>query len=259
MPSMSIIGCQVFEDEIVYLIDNDPDIDQVVVLQNDKSDNLIDKIKEQGYTPDIISSTELDSHSGTNSEQFTLIIDLLGVGLHASQSNLRSTVYSEIEKLEQYSDVILVLYGLCGGALHNIEQDFENLSILKDENGDIVDDCICASLGGKEKYIDVLKKYGKQGTFFLTPVQTVYWKDLVKASKITPDPDDVETTKNAFEYLGYNKVAQINTGLSYEKNYDKKVDDFANKFDFDVIEIEGTSQFITDFYLKIKRELQERS
>lgn len=47
MPTMSIIGCQVFEDEIVYLIDNDPDIDQVVVLQNGKSDNLIDKIKNR--------------------------------------------------------------------------------------------------------------------------------------------------------------------------------------------------------------------
>lgn len=122
-----------------------------------------------------------------------------------------------------------------------------------------MDDCICASLGGKEKYIEVLKKYSKQGTYFLTPAQTVYWKDLARASKLTPDPDDTKTTKKAFDYLGYNKVAKINTGLSYEEDYGKRVDNFAKKFDFDVIELEGTLKLIMDCYLKIKWKLQKKS
>ena len=58
--------------------------------------------------------------------------------------------------------------------LGKIEDDFRTLGckvcILKEENGEIVDDCIGAVLGGRGRYLEILKSCKGVGTFFLTPM-----------------------------------------------------------------------------------------
>ena len=34
MPVISIIGCRMFEDEIMHLLENDPEIEKVIVVEN---------------------------------------------------------------------------------------------------------------------------------------------------------------------------------------------------------------------------------
>ncbi|MCO5380972.1 MAG: DUF1638 domain-containing protein [Methanosarcina barkeri] len=92
---------------------------------------------------------------------FTLNIYMLELALHAIPENLKRTVYSKVEAMAPRSDGILVFYGLCGNVLGKIEEDFKALDckvrILKEENGEIVDDCIGAVLGGRGQYLKALK------------------------------------------------------------------------------------------------------
>lgn len=42
-------------------------------------------------------------------------------------------------------------------------------------------------------------------------------------------------TKIVFDYSGYKKVAKINTGLFYEKEFETKVREFAELYGFEVV------------------------
>ena len=58
---------------------------------------------------------------------------------------------------------MLLLYGFCGNLLKNIEKDFNYLEcplvVLRDAEGNIVDDCICATLGGKQAFMEKIKGF----------------------------------------------------------------------------------------------------
>jgi len=48
--------------------------------------------------------------------------------------------------------------------------------VSKEEDGEIVDDCIGAVLGGRGQYLTALKNCRGVGTFFLTPIWAVNWR-----------------------------------------------------------------------------------
>jgi hypothetical protein len=86
-----------------------------------------------------------------------------------------------VELLAPCSDGIFLFYGLCGNVLGKIEEDFKTLDckicILKEENGEIVDDCIGAVLGDRGRCLEVLKSCKGIGTFFLTPMWAANLRD----------------------------------------------------------------------------------
>ncbi len=86
--------------------------------------------------------------------------------------------------MSKFSDGILIFYGTCGHSLVNLEKDFENLGcrlyFLKDENGETVEDCISAALGGNDAYARTLVNSESAGTFYLTPMWASSWEELPK-------------------------------------------------------------------------------
>ncbi|MCO5380973.1 MAG: hypothetical protein NHB15_01605 [Methanosarcina barkeri] len=48
MPVISIIGCRMFEDEIMHLLEKDPEIEKVIVVENNDCDGLRKKCWKQG-------------------------------------------------------------------------------------------------------------------------------------------------------------------------------------------------------------------
>jgi hypothetical protein len=40
MTVLGIIGCRIFEDEIVHVLANDPDIDKVYLIENEENKNF---------------------------------------------------------------------------------------------------------------------------------------------------------------------------------------------------------------------------
>lgn len=256
MPVITIIGCRMFEDEIMHLLENDPELEKVLVVKNEDCGGIIRKISEAGMTYAVLPLEEIPEKSTGKDNGLTLIVYMLELALHAIPENLKKTVYSKVELMAPRSDEILLFYGLCGNVLGKIEEDFKNLEcrvcILKEENGEIVDDCIGAVLGGRRNYLEALKSGRGVGTFFLTPMWAANWREMIRTAGLSQNPDDIKTSKFVFDYAGYKRVARINTGLAYEKDFDACVKEFSTLFEFEVTNLKGTLQLVEKCYAKVK-------
>jgi hypothetical protein len=254
MPVISIIGCRMFEDEIIHLLENDPEIKKVIVVENEDCNGIIGKMMEVGIHHEILPLGGIPEKQ--EEKGLTLVIYMLELALHAVPENLKKTVYSKVESMAPLSDGILIFYGLCGNVLGKIEEDLKGLDcklcILKEENGEIVDDCIGAVLGGRGRYLEVLKGCKGVGTFFLTPMWAANWREMIRTAGLSKDPDDIKMSKFIFDYAGYKRVARINTGLPYEKNFEVYVREFSELFDFEITDLEGTTRVVESCYLKTK-------
>lgn len=262
MPVMTIIGCRIFEDEVVHLIEKGPKIEDVIVVDSDNNSGLIRKLNEIGHSCRLLPLEKIPLISERkDSGRFTLIVDLLEFALDGFPDKLKEVVYETIERMKEYSDAVLLLYGLCGNVLGSVEKYFETdgfpVFILTDREGEIVDDCVGAVLGGRGSFLSKLKSEGT-GTYFLTPVGATYWKEMLVASRITPDPDNVEMTKMVFDYSGYKNVAKVDTGLRYEKEFESKVREFADRFGFVVVDMEGSPELIERCYEKAREEVLKK-
>lgn len=245
-----------FEDEIMHLLENDPEIGKVLVVENEDCGGIMKKMAEAGIAHTALPLEEIPEKSPGEDKGLTLIVYMLEFALHAIPENLKKTVYSKVELMAPRSNGVLLFYGLCGNVLGRIEEDFKTLDckvcILKEENGEIVDDCIGAVLGGRGNYREALKNGRGGGTFFLTPMWAVNWREMLQATGLSQDPDDITMSKFVFDYAGYKKVARINSGLAYEKEFDACVKEFATLFEFEVTELKGTLQLVENCYAKTK-------
>lgn len=271
MPIMTIIGCRIFEDEVVHLIEKESELDRVIVLKNENNAGLIRKLEENGNSYTVLPIEEIrrvlerkernEERKGEKREEssgLTLVVNLLEFALDGFPDRLREAVYEAIEDMKKYSDAVLLLYGLCGNVLGSVEKDFEAsgfpVFILTDKGGEIVDDCVGAVLGGRGAFLSKLKSEGT-GTYFLTPVGAAYWKEMLVASRITPDPENIEMTKMVFDYSGYKNVAKVDTGLHYEKEFETKVREFAESFGFEIVDMEGSPDLIERCYERAREEV----
>lgn len=246
---LSIIACRIFEDEIVCMIEKHAGIATVIIVNNENNRNITNKLNNCGCQYFILSLENIKQFiSDASSDSTILIIHMLELALHAIPENLRRTVYTKIEQMRVFSNSVLLFYGLCGNVLGKVEMDMSTLScpvhILKEDNGDIVDDCIGAVLGGRAAYLSKLKSFRGVGTFFMTPMWASNWKEMIISAGITNDPDNTKMAKYVFDYAGYKKVAKIKTGLDYEKRFDKQVEEFARTFNFEIIEMNANLSLI---------------
>lgn len=266
MPVIAIISCRIFEDEVIHLIENESGLEEVIIVKDENSEGLIKKLEENGKPiPYSILTIEevhgLLGREGTEEKRnstLTLVVNVLGFALEGFPDRLKEVVYETIEDAKEYSDAVLLLYGLCGNVFGSVEQDFGAsgfpVFILTDKEGEIVDDCVGAVLGGRGAFLSKLKAEGT-GTYFLTPVGAAYWKEILVASRITPDPENIEMTKMVFDYSGYKNVAKVNTGLHYEKEFETKVREFADSLGFEVVNMEGSPELIEKCYERAKEKV----
>ncbi|MCD4703504.1 MAG: DUF1638 domain-containing protein [Methanosarcinaceae archaeon] len=256
MPTMSLVACRMFEDEIVHLIENDSNISDLIVIDNDEYQGLVNKLNMKGIPYRILSIEQIPMSCDMEDGELRLVIDMLEFALHAVTVKLKEDVYHHIENMVKLSDGILLFYGLCGNVLKDVEEDFRScgckVSILKEKNGEIMDDCIGAVLGGRDMYLQTLKSFKGVGTFFLTPMWAANWREMMVASGIGNDPDDIETSRYIFDMVGYKQVAKVDTGLSYETDFSEKVNEFASTFDFDVLDIKANLVSIEQCYMKFR-------
>ncbi len=260
MTVISFVACKIFEDEIIHVVENDSLIDKLILVENDDCGRLAEKLDNEGIKYEILPLEAIPVNLDSNeSDKITLIIDILELALHAYPDDLKNAVYAVTEEMSSYSDGILLFYGLCGNVLAKTEEDLKDLScpvhILKEKNGQIIDDCIGAVLGGRGAYLEKLRACSGVGTFFMTPMWAANWREMIVSAGMTPDIDDIESSKFVFEQVGYKIVAKIDTGLRYEENFDAMVDEFAQLFDFDVIEMDASPELLEHCYCKLKEHV----
>ncbi len=265
MPLLTILSCKILQDEIVHVLENDPSVCRILVVSNGQEEGLISKIEKKGMEYVLLSPKDMPSQAllyRDRKYEYTVMIYMVELALHEFPKMLKKNVYKLIEGLSSFSSAILMFYGLCGNVFDKIEKDFSDLEtlcpvrILKDEER-TVDDCIGATLGGCKEYLATLKSLSDKGTFLFTPMFAHSWREIMRVDLEDPEKT-IGMLKQVNVITGYKRVAKIRTGLGYTEDFDRKVDEFAEIFDFEVLELEGRQDIFETCYLSIKKEMFDR-
>lgn len=257
MPVITFIACRMFEDEIVHITETDESIKNLLVVDNADSSGLVDKLKDAGCNYSLIPDNGISGN--LKDRGLTLVVEMLELALHAKPEHLKEVVYGKAREMAEFSDGILLFYGLCGNVLGKVDTELADLPcpvrILKEDNGDVIDDCIGAVLGGRAAYLDKLKSFNGVGTFFMTPMWAAHWREMMVSAGMTPNPDDIKLSKFVFDYVGYKNVAKMDTGLHYEKKFKPIVEEFARLFDFDIIDVKASPELLLRCYEQLRDEV----
>jgi hypothetical protein len=188
---MSVIGvitCEVLEQEIAYLLAADPELEQVVVLEDLRSMRLIEELRARQ-----VCGLQCIPHMARRrlepSRRLEALVRVLGIGLHRGRKILQRALHSAAQELAPHVDVLLLGYGLCGNALADVKAvlDVDVPVIVPMDCGQSADDCVALLLGGRDRYCEERRK--APGTFFMTPGWSCHWKGLFADSRIPADGD----------------------------------------------------------------------
>jgi hypothetical protein len=253
------------EDELTsILVDND--IKQLIIVDNTEEQGLARKLRSQNR-PFLVADFEeaynlaKKHRQGTQSSKpsikrhdvlrhllrrrsvnnFAVVVYVLPFRLHVDSLLLKQEVYRHIERMAAISDGIFVLYGVCD-ALSKVKHDFNGstcpLFFLADDDGTTVEDCIALALGGNQEYANVLSNDNSIMLFF-TPMVAAQWHAL---------SEDFTLMKHA----RFRKIAKLDTGLSYELDFDANVDQCAKHFNLYPVLLRGNTNVIQRSYLRAK-------
>ena len=262
MTVLSILACKILQDEIIWLIANDSQINRILIVANGNISEFIEKLDEQHTCYDIVPFKKLpQALNNLDKDEITVVVNLMELGLHAVPKILKSEVYLNIREMIPFSDGLLIFYGLCGNVLGNVEEDFClekdgcTVRILRDDER-VVDDCIGATVGGGANYLKLLKTHSKEPAFFFTPMYASSWKELLNINKLHSNPEKaLKMAKKINDLAGYSRVAKVNTGLAYVKDIDAKIEEYAKLFGYSTFEISGNQEIFEKCYLSIKDEM----
>jgi hypothetical protein len=266
MRVMSIISCKIFEDEIVHLVEHDEEVDEVLILKNGSSEDIVRKFGEIGCPCRELTLNNIEAHrcfkdvKHVDGEGLMLVLNILEVvGMGKKRTILKTNVYDAILKMSLFSDGMLLFYGLCGNLLKDIEDDFKYLecplALLRDPEGNIVDDCICAALGGKRAFMEKIKGFRGERVFMLTPMWAANWEKMVVANGFARNLENLEESRMVFRAARYTQVAKINTGLNYQQNFESRVREFAAFYGFGITELETDQAIFEMCYSELKHSL----
>jgi len=169
---VGIVACQVLERELAYLLNMNDDINVVSLRRTDQNrrfSNMLEN-KEIVYVND-------PCFLRINCPGTEVHVEIMPAALHTDLQELEVQCHEMVDLIKQNCNSILLFFGLCGNALKSVfYREDARIVPISDENGNLVDDCIVASLG-KEQYMDNLRK---TGSFFLTRGWIEHWDSIVQ-------------------------------------------------------------------------------
>ena len=264
------------EDELTHVLAEDRELKHLIVIDTPESQGLARKLRAQNR-PFLIADLAQIPHlvkkkqgNGTPSWPDTMVrvrclVDtirrrvyhgsfgnlvviayVLRLGLHTDSALLKDEVYRAIDYMSRFSDGIFMLYGVCD-TLRALEDDFNDressLYFLTDENATRIEDCVALALGGNQPYAHFLNNE-QDIVIFLTPMWAASWRHLSSDYKL-------------LKHVRFRKVAKVNTGLSYEPDFDANVDEFAQLYKLKIIQLKGCTDIIKRCYHEAKRGICE--
>jgi hypothetical protein len=196
------------------------------------------------------------------SDSLSFIVWNVELALHEFPKKLKEGIYKYAEIFAKKVNGIYLLYGLCGNVLGNIEADFRLLCpscpvvMLRDSDGEIVDDCIGATIGGRRSYLKLLKSFNSVGTLIFTPMFSATVEEVFEHGRkreMFTEEQIFDMNKYMFKASNYKRVAHLETGLNFNENIEEKLHKFANKYELEVIQLSGGNQEIFwNCYEKLK-------
>jgi hypothetical protein len=284
MPVLSIVSCEILEDELVYVLSKDPEIKRLFVVENRNSFRFIKKLKSENLKPFMFSSdklypivSEINRESlGSFTKKFsnipfckkiynyilnkekkrelTVVVNLLRKGLHSDTDLLQSEVYLNAKEMSKISSGILLFYGKCGFSSEKVQAELQQLGcpiyFLRDDGRNIVDDCISVALGGNEIYTKTMLSGNGKGAIYATP--------MVLSDLNEPNYKSSESYKKISKYLTspvYSLLFKINNQEYKDVNFNKNASEFAKIFNMSIINVNGTMKIAINSYMDAKIDI----
>lgn len=270
MIKLGFLGCGMLQDEIIHLIKRDSHIKHVTLVKNGEEGSISEKLKQNGilFSEKTIDQLELEKTDKKFDEDFCsieIIIWVLEIGLHEFPKILKENVYKVIEIFRPHVDGILLFYGLCGNVLGKVEQEMSTCKcavwILRDDNNEVVDDCIGATLEGRKNYQNLLKSFHGVGTLIFTPMFAAATDEFFERNMRKTGLSEEQAfkmNKYMFDECGYRYVGKLKTGLEYTKDFDANIRRFAERYGFEIKDVGIGSQVLFEKnYDRIKKHIRE--
>jgi Protein of unknown function (DUF1638). len=284
MSVLSIIACEILEDELVYVLSKDPEIKRLFVVENKNSFRFVKKLKSENLKPFIFSSDRLypiiseinkkspDSFMRAFSnlpfckkiydfilnkekkQELTVVVNLLRKGLHSDIDLLQSEVYLNAKEMSKVSNGILLFYGKCGFSSEKTQAELQQLRcpiyFLRDDGRNIVDDCISVALGGNEIYTQTMLSGNGKGSIYATP--------MVLSDLNETNYKSSESYKKISKYLispMYSLLFKINNQDYKDVNFHRNASEFAKIFNMNIINVNGTMKIAINSYMEAKTDI----
>ena len=241
---LAAIACPILEDELIYSIGKDREISKVYLLDNRHARSIKIKLKKKKIKHKVVGEEEFFSGScAIPNDSYTVVIWMMDLGLHEEPTDLGAALKKYMISMQEHADAIVLYYGLCGNGLKDIDvwaKDNLNvpMSIIRDKDGNIVDDCIAAAIGGTKQYLNLLRKY--PGIMYFTPAFATNYDDLLGRMELFKGVDvgDETMLKMVFEMADYHEVMKIDTGLGDPEEFQAATEKFAKRMDFEILTLE---------------------
>nr|WP_321498387.1 DUF1638 domain-containing protein [uncultured Methanolobus sp.] len=280
MPILSIVACEMLEDELVHVLSKDSEIRHLFVVENRNSFRFVQKLKSENLRPFMLSSDRLyslvsESYGNTpdgfmglcskipvfrqvcnslnrkNERELTVVVNLLRKDLHSDIDDLQSEVYQNAKEMSKISDGILLFYGKCGYSSDKVQDDLQKLDcpvyFLRDDEKNIVDDCVSVALGGNEIYTKTMLLGNGRGAIYATPM----WLSSMNET----DYRSTVSFQNVHKYLSspmYSLLFKIKNQNYKDANFHRNASEFAKFFDMEIIDIDGTMDVVINSYVEAK-------
>jgi hypothetical protein len=227
MPVLGVLTCEILELEFAHLLEADPGVRAVTVLEDDLSQQFVSALERSGSCePKRISN--LTQFTGTHSGQLEVLVRVLELGLHNRKRSLQEGLVQAAKEMGPCVDAILLGYGLCGNALENPQVLLADAGVpifIPWDQDHPVDDCVGLIIGGRDIY------YAEQcrvaGTFFMIPGWTRHWRRIFKKEN---GGWDVEFAKRLFKMSDYQRSLLIPNGVLSDEEMRRSVEEFNHLF-----------------------------
>lgn len=238
---LTVIGCPILEDELVYSILNDDENKDIYLVESEPSKSLIKKLERHNIAYTTINGQDFINGTKTfDPSRYSIVIKMLNMALHAEPKDLRAKVEEEAASMSHVSDVIALYYGMCGNFGWDASKWAEEkglcpVVVFRDEKNRVCDDCVGVAVGGVDNYLKLLKAH--TGRMLFTPCVAVNWSDFMDANEMfkgLPEKN-IEHMRWLFEYCNYDTVVEIDTGLGDRGEMRKSTKEFAETYDFKII------------------------
>jgi len=231
---LGMIVCPMLEDEAIYNIKNDPEIDDVYLVNTAFNDTIIPKLKQHGVNYQTISTTKALS-GDFDKERYSVIIWVMFMGLHEDIDMLNMEITNQIITMCRSVDSIMLYYGRCGRGLDNICKWADvnipiPVMIFRNRDGTMCDDCICVPVGGTDRYLNLLRKY--PGRLYFTPAMASNFEGFLSSMELFNglDTKNTEIMRLILDVAGYTEVMEFQTGMGDQKNFKENIRQFTEKY-----------------------------
>ena len=181
MPTLGILTCEILELEFAHLLGEDESVTSVAVLEDRRSQRLIEALEAQPIDP-IRRLPDMASFQPDDNQPMDIIIRVLELGLHHRKKSLQGGIMDAANEMGPHVDGLMLGYGLCGNALDKPNELLADAGVpvfIPMDTDHPVDDCVGLLIGGRDTY------YGEQckepGTFFMLPGWTQHWDRMFEA------------------------------------------------------------------------------